>query len=352
MKRKLRSGLIIVTVLVAIILVVWRFGRTPRVEVTDSGGGSAHAPQKRDEGNLPPVGEPQSESTTNKTPMKLSGAPVESLDGYAERLRADPLFEFKIPMRFYGKVVDEGGMPVPDAAVHFEWNGLTEPNNLERRDLETTTDAQGRFEFEGHSGKRLFVKISRSGYATSPRNPLAFEYGNPGDAAFHRPDPQNPVIFKLRKHGPAASLIKSQRGIRPDLEFTFPLNGAPVVVDLLKMKEDASGSLEMSQMKPAPKLWKSAEFWWFKMALKGGGFIECRDEFPFEAPEGGYESTVELSFRRGETNWTDSVSKEYYFRFGSPPLYGRMRLETAIDQDGARLNYVINSEGTRSLEIQ
>jgi hypothetical protein len=52
------------------------------------------------------------------------------------------------------------------------------------------------------------------------------------------------------------------------------------------------GPLEVSQIKPEPKLWKQAAEWSARMTIADGGFVKYHDEFPFEAPETGYQSTV------------------------------------------------------------
>ena len=44
--------------------------------------------------------------------------------------------------------------------------------------------------------------------------------------------------------------------------------------------------------------------------------------------------------------------KDYYIKFGSPPRYGRLHLETLIEMQGARLTYAINPTGSRNLEPQ
>ena len=78
--------------------------------------------------------------------------------------------------------------------------------------------------------------------------------------------------------------------------------------------------------------------------------MEDGDEFPFEAPEEGYRPKVEFDFQQGQLDWTINLKKDYYIKFGNPPQYGRLHLETAIDTDGTRLTYAINPTGSRNLE--
>ncbi|MEY2466354.1 MAG: hypothetical protein QOD03_875, partial [Verrucomicrobiota bacterium] len=74
--------------------------------------------------------------------------------------------------------------------------------------------------------------------------------------------------------------------------------------------------------------------------------------FPFEAPEGGYEPIVKFYFQKIQPDWDTFLKKDFYIRFGNPPIYGRLHVETGIDQKGARLKFAINPDGSRNLESQ
>jgi hypothetical protein len=99
--------------------------------------------------------------------------------------------------------------------------------------------------------------------------------------------------------------------------------------------------------------WKKATEWSFEMSIPTGGFVEYHDEeFPFEAPEGGYQPAIKYDFQKGQTNWATDISKDFYFRFGNPPVFGRLHLETTIGNSAVRLTYAINPDGSRNLEPQ
>jgi hypothetical protein len=85
------------------------------------------------------------------------------------------------------------------------------------------------------------------------------------------------------------------------------------------------------------------------MQASDGGFVEENDEFPFEAPESGYQPTVQFDFQKGQPGWTWDLQKDYYIKFGNPPRYGYLHLETSIGS-GIRLTYAINPDGSRNLE--
>ena len=272
---------------------------------------------------------------------------------FIEKMRADPNYMFKIPLQFYGKVVDEEGNPVADADVGFSWNQLKSNDGLETGRAVTKSDGGGLFSLEeGHKSNGLSVDVSKPGYYTVRADQSSFEYAQPYQGSFLVPDSKNPVLFHLRKKGKGVVLVNSQYGIRDDFGFAMPTNGVPIKVNLLERKV-GDGPLEVSQIKPDHKVWKQATEWAFKMVIPDGGFVEYQnEEFPFLAPETGYQPVVEFDFKKGQGDWVDGIKRDYYIKFGTPPVYGRLHVETQIDRDGARLTYAINPDGTRNLEPQ
>lgn len=85
------------------------------------------------------------------------------------------------------------------------------------------------------------------------------------------------------------------------------------------------------------------------MEIPDGGFVEENEEFPFEAPENGYQPVMEFNFQQGQTNWTIHLKDDYYIKFGNPARYGWLHLDTSINS-GVRLKYAINPTGSRNLE--
>jgi hypothetical protein len=272
---------------------------------------------------------------------------------FIEEMKADPSYQFKMPIRFYGKLLDEEEKPLADADVHFKWNKINSANNeIESGEAGTKTDAEGLFSLVGQNGNGVCVAVSKPDYYNLRENPACFEYAMPWAANFHTPDSSKPVVFHLRKKGRGVALITSQNGMRSSLKLSIPMDGMPIKVDLLQQKITETGSLQVSQVKPDSKVWKQATEWSFQMTIPDGGFVEQHDEFPFEAPETGYQPVLQLSFQEGQTNWTTYLKSDYYIRFGNPPRYGRLHLETGIDDNGARLTYAINPDGSRNLEPQ
>jgi hypothetical protein len=271
---------------------------------------------------------------------------------FNDQMQADPSYQFKLPLRFYGMVLDEEENPIAEANVRFEWNMVNAAGKLQSGTLATTSDGAGLFSLEGRNGNQLSVAVTKAGYYSVGHNPMSFEYGRPYAENFHAPDLNKPVTFHLHKRGRGTALVTSQSGIRPELDLAVPMDGATVRVDLLLRKAAENGPLEVSQIKPDYKVWQQAAEWSFRMTIPDGGFVEQHDKFAFEAPETGYQPTVQLEMERGQASWSTSLKRDYYIRFGMPPLYGRLHLETSITEKGARLTYAINPDGSRNLEPQ
>jgi hypothetical protein len=246
-----------------------------------------------------------------------------------------------MPITFYGKVIDENTNPVNEAHVEFAW---TDTSVNGRSKATSQTDPNGLFSLSGVTGRVLSVEASKTGYYTS-RSEKDFDYGGG-----FRGVEGNPVIFQLKRKGSGADLITSRYGVSPELVVTAPRDGKPILVDLMQRKVAPVGQLEIRQIKPDYLQAKQAKAWEFRMEIRDGGFIEQSDEFPFRAPETGYQPVVDFKFSVAETNWTTMLRKQYYISFGEPRRYGWLVVETRIGSEGARLEYAINPDGSRYLE--
>jgi alpha-tubulin suppressor-like RCC1 family protein len=252
------------------------------------------------------------------------------------------------PISFYGRVQDESNQPVAGASVHFSWRGFLIRGT---RDLDVVSDGAGLFSLTGQLGQELNVSVESSNYYASARNRGAgsFRFSGSIGEPFH-PDPKQPIDYYLHRKGVGArSLITSDYGVYRELGVKAPINGTPVKVDLVHRKV-GDGPMEISHVKPEYAKWQSATNWSLTLKIADGGFIEQNEEFPFHPPESGYRPEVSYILDKEHTNWTTAIRKDYYIRFGDPPLYGRLRVDTAITSESVSLIYAINPDGERNLE--
>jgi hypothetical protein len=297
-----------------------------------------------------PVVEPALPSGTADTDQRetVPETPERQTTERAQSQELPAVFSLHTPIEFYGKVVDESGLPISGVQVQIGRLDAS-PGNYTKTTVET--DSEGLFSLSGVTGKALDIALEKEGYYYSRRtNPTSFEYSNPGADNFHRPNPHAPVIFHLRKKGEGVELITSQYGVRSALSFQAPTNGLPVRVDFASRKIDPRGPLQLETWKGAKEATTGKNNWGFRLTLHEGGLVAHDDDFPFEAPESGYEQSFEWYSAADGTNWQGRLRKRFYVKFGSPPRYGRLEIETPALSPVVYLEYAVNPDGSRNLE--
>jgi hypothetical protein len=55
--------------------------------------------------------------------------------------------------------------------------------------------------------------------------------------------------------------------------------------------------------------------WRYRLSVPGGGLIERRGPFDFEAPTEGYQPNVDISVSANAEKWSSDVSKSYFAKF-------------------------------------
>lgn len=252
--------------------------------------------------------------------------------------------EWRTPIEFYGKVVDEDNSPVQDAHIVFSCNDISETGTS---DYKTNSDAAGLFSIKNISGKLLTVHVQKEGYYSSRRDNDSFYYA--GQNVNFRPDMNIPVVFHLRKMGKGVVLLTSRKGVSQQLGVNVPKDGTPVRVDLIQKQTSQTGQLELSQNKPS---WQEATNWSFRLSIPDGGLVENQDKYQFEAPASGYEPSVQYDFTKSDSNWTTQVTKQFYIAFGNPRKYGWLSFQCNLRQQTVFLTYAINPDGSQNLEPQ
>lgn len=244
------------------------------------------------------------------------------------------------PMDLFGIVLDEKDQPVPGATVRVSWNPLQGDTEV----VLLTTGMDGKFSFTGRKGRYVNVDVSKDGYdiVRGGRGQLPFNFAAPPGEKGYRSNPNQPEIFRLRKKGGNPALVHK------DLKFILPTNGT-LKIPLPEGPAAGNGELEFILTKSR----KQSPFaWTAKAKIQGGGFIKAEGQFPFEAPEEGYQEELTWSFPLNEQGRQRHIDFEetYFVAFGSPRKYGRIKLWPKADTEKLLVEYYFDPSGGRNLE--
>ena len=139
--------------------------------------------------HLPPKNRIETNQLTSKTdtnetgasasvrqlPKRLAGGVPEDpqMEEFRRKEEIDPQWARKLPVEFYGKVIDESGMPLEGVKVAMSLLDLS-PDGTS--DSTRVTDSEGLFSLQGVFGQHLIVKLEKYDYYSTQSNPYSFEY--------------------------------------------------------------------------------------------------------------------------------------------------------------------------------
>jgi len=249
--------------------------------------------------------------------------------------------EWRAPIDFYGKVVDDNNNPVPESTVHFAWNNLSGS-----RSRQATSDSEGLFFLKGGEGKHLAVQVSKEGYYASNRDETSFFYA--GNDVNFVPNQADPILFHLRKKRSGEPLIRVSDRIQ------VPLTGDAVGLDLFtgKAVPPEQGTLLVRCLSDVQNKNASKRYdWELVIIARDGGVLETPDEFPFLAPETGYQSQYEIQMLAStENGWQSSVEKNIFIRLADGK-FARIAFLFLPHNGVFRFDCFANPSGSRNLEF-
>ena len=256
--------------------------------------------------------------------------------------------EWQAPIAFYGKVVDENTNPIEGASVQFQWD--ESPTQDVARTFMTKSDANGLFSLQEQRGRSLEVSVSKEGYYGSRRDKTGYMYALAAD--IFSPSMSNPVIFHLRKKENGEPLIHiGGIGLHTMRDYLLAADGKPTDVSLLNgnLTPEGQGDLQVEfQAGPPLDNFPSRISWQCQVTIPGGGLIQTDEEFPFFAPESGYNDSDEWSITT--TNWTQQVQKQYYVKLRNGD-FGRVIIRViGATSPFLRLESYVNPSGSQNLE--
>ena len=272
--------------------------------------------------------------------------PSNGLDGIRqrdeERLKLDSARWWKTPVSFYGRAIDQNGEPVSQADVKFELNDTSVKGTT---DYYAKSDANGFFSLTGVKGKNLSVYITKTGYYQSRAENNSFDYYDIASGNQYKSDGRHPEEFHLRKGGEKVPLIKSELQVHAKL-------GETVIVDLLNGRTNSpNGQLQVELLANEPFRRGANGTWSMRVSANEAGIQFQTEEFPFMAPESGYQPSIDLGLNSEKPpTWKDSgyVGGAFYLKTHSG--YVSAKIQAVPGKSSFRLSYYWNPSGSRNLE--
>ncbi|HXT13786.1 MAG TPA: carboxypeptidase-like regulatory domain-containing protein [Candidatus Angelobacter sp.] len=253
------------------------------------------------------------------------------------------------PIHFYGKVVDQNGIPIPGVNVQVKvrqwYTAAPETKTFGARmiPIEKQTGTDGRFEVQDVDGDGFDVEsIVKEGYKLSPKAPREFGVSSGS--------PEGPVIIKMWKKGTTEPLVSEGHF------FGFEPDGRTYSIDLMtgkKTEGSADGDIQIQITRPHDIHPHERYPWSIQIIAPSGGLVEATDEFRYEAPENGYAPSVKIEMDPTDPAWIDLLKKAFYVKSRTGSLYGTIQMTIHPDyQDKSAIEFqsTVNPAGSRNLQ--
>ncbi len=260
--------------------------------------------------------------------------------------KADESWQWKMPIEFYGKVIDQFSNGVPGAEVVLNWTTVIGPIPDPQKSILTGPD--GKFEITGIQGKGISVDILKKGYDRTKNSQGDFEYAAFYQDNFHVPDPNNPVVFRLHKTMEAEPLyVFSPYG-------DIAVGGEPLILSVEKGKVASEGDLAFSVALGAETNRYGSDFTVTMRGLNEAGFVFSDEDFLSQAPESGYQNTFSVTHKVNVPNYRPDQALRFYVRTGTGK-YASVGVKIKLWGDLSRADFDagihFNPSGSRNLEF-
>ncbi|MFA5262617.1 MAG: carboxypeptidase-like regulatory domain-containing protein [Opitutaceae bacterium] len=256
-------------------------------------------------------------------------------------------------IEFYGKVVDQAGMPLPDVAVYASvlYNtGLT--SGMAK--CETKSDTRGFFSISGMKGRTLGLSLVKPGYEyDGEKGPFHFtELVSEKDR--YMPDLKNPVILTMWKLQGAEPMVQFS-----DLDWRLSVDGPALRIDLATGKRVSTGGdvvIEVNHPLAEPGKWLQRYPWSATVAAPEGGLTESTSRQMYQAPESGYTKAFTYQETGKEEAYMGQFDKQFYVKTRNG-TYARLKLHLSTQTNPGYPSYIVATwwlnpkPGSRNLEF-
>lgn len=257
------------------------------------------------------------------------------------------------PIKFYGKVVDEAGNPVPFAEVEASFANKVMANGTP---VKTQADASGSFMLSGH-GIAIDVMVRKEGYyPMGEKSAGNFVYSSVAGQLSVYEDSNKPAIFILKKKGTVEPLF-----VLPEKRWDPTERRQPVLLDLStgrivetenKSSIKVEAQLDQAAMNSPGYRGTDPVSWKCTLSVPGGSVKVREGELDFVAPEEGYQASdvIDMPASLGD-NWIGTIFRNYFIKLGN----GNYARIDVIYQMGPvsviQVTGYYNPSGSRNLEF-
>ncbi len=258
-----------------------------------------------------------------------------------------------IPLRFWGKVVDQTDAPVTGVEVTFESAAYVPGGrgDMKQSTGTTVTDRAGLFSIAGIRGHALTIKsLRKPGYAAVGLDGRVYSYAqlSTQNGELYRPNAGSAVIYKMARLEKAAKLVtyEYRAEIPTDGSMRRSSTGNGLLEGAFRLQFNRGDAVDAK---------KTRYDWTCTIQLERGGVQRSVDEFMFLAPGEGYFEKLEIAMKASNPNWRQVADVDFFVRTASGK-FGRFSAHIAgplfADEPRARvtLTGAINPAGDRSLE--
>lgn len=258
--------------------------------------------------------------------------------------KADPSFQWKMPIEFYGKVVDQFSEPVAAATVDITWTAVDDSHRTE-----ILSDADGNFQFTGVRGKSLGVSIRKVGYLPTKQSGGGFEYAEFSNERFHVANREHPVVFRLQKLMGAEPMLK----FITNAEVDVGANSVVLNAETGKLGRDGDVSFSIITGSKGPY---GPDFTITITAKDGAAFAFSEDEFMNSAPAGGYQAAAVFNKLSSGQGYNRVQPYRFYVKTRSgkyAAVDGDITIREGLSEGKAGFHAIVyhNPSGSRNLEF-
>lgn len=318
--------------------------------------------------NLPLLNAPTNLTSPNHMPVEAvapSGPPAPLIDNvsYAGTYQGlsdprwkwwnameerDPSFEWKMPIDFYGKVIDENRLPISGAKIRFQWTTMSIVGTSVRT---YDSKANGTFSLTGERGKGLDVYVTKEGYHAGVNSFGTYEYAAFFEWNYFVPNKDKPVTFQLSRKSKPEPLIVREACNTLSYEqgkYYYDLQRGSISREL-----SAGAGLKVVITRSQTAQGRTFDWTW---AVEGvhATVQPTTDEFPQMAPVDAYVSSWSTEQKSNATNFQRSVEIRLYVHTGGE-CYALVDLQLShpnLRDIGPTLvvKSLLNPTGSRNLE--